>query len=122
MRRCTQILTYVILTHVHLIANCIKQCRVLVVFFRKKKRKVDYISALISYNDACLSLDLPSRLTCRTCDQKSCFLTKQGRQQKPNFRTTSKRNHIQQRYTDDYVNIINASPYRLKITTMPVSI
>ena len=80
----------------------------------RNKRKVNNASNFVSHNDTCLSLKLPPHLTCQICDSKSCILSKKRKKSNKNFRTTSKRYRCEQRWTEDYVSIVNASQIRLQ--------
>ena len=80
----------------------------------KSKRKDDSSCTFVAYDDTCVSLNLPPHLTCRICDSKSCVLSKKRKQQKNNFRKTSKRYRCEQRWKEEHVSIINASQNRLQ--------
>ena len=82
-----------------------------------KKRKVNDPPVIISYKDTCLNLNLPLRLTCRKCIVKNeiaTCLTRKGRQQKNNFRNTHKNNKCEQKWSEKFVTIPNASQSRMK--------
>ena len=82
-----------------------------------KKGKANDPPVIISFKDTCLNVCSPLRLACRKCIAKNeiaTFLTRKGRQQKNNFRNTHENNKCEQKWSEKFAVIPNASHSRMK--------